>query len=194
MFTYHEAVAIFNENVSCTTVSFEKSLQIAFADSVGQTSNIYPGANHFARRTMNYFSLFTINGAPQISRIYSISKFALRSGNIFNTRYFWSKMAVPHALPTMTPLHLPKNTRKTNCTYVEITRLYSNNYSDQTLNSFIAFICTLLIEILFSLMLTKCTLTQWNIKAEIVNEWEMMCGYGKCLRCIMRLLVRWKMT
>lgn len=121
------------------------------------------------------------------------SKFALRSAYIFNTRYFRSKMAVPHALPTMTPLHLPKTTQKRNCTYVEITRLYNYDYSDHTLNSFIDYICTLFSEIVISLLLTKFSLAQLkhqsgNSQRMRNDEWTWKVSAVQC----MYVTVRWK--
>lgn len=44
--THHKAVAIFDEDVACAAVAFEKALQIALAHSVGQTAHIHSRSHH----------------------------------------------------------------------------------------------------------------------------------------------------
>lgn len=44
--TYHKTVAIFYQNLSCATVTFEEALQITFTNAVGQTTDIHTRSNH----------------------------------------------------------------------------------------------------------------------------------------------------
>lgn len=44
--THHKTVAIFDEDVSGATITFKKTLQIAFTNAVWQTTNVYSGSYH----------------------------------------------------------------------------------------------------------------------------------------------------
>jgi hypothetical protein len=48
--TYHEAIAVLQQNVSNAAIALEEALQVLFTGAIGQATNVDSGAHHSAIR------------------------------------------------------------------------------------------------------------------------------------------------